>query len=109
MHDQQILPDATNLITHLRIGNVRGEERLGPRKRPPSAPEIPRYQGPASGVFAVMGLFKQFMIFGKTGLQGLPTRVTLFLWAFSRQGATGVPLFTTWDSVVGLGATMATP
>ena len=44
MHDQQILPDATNLIKHLRIGNVRGEER--PRKRPPSAPEIPRYQGP---------------------------------------------------------------
>ena len=41
-----------------------------------------------------MGLFKQLMIFGKTGLQGLPTRVTLFLWAFSRQGATGVPLFT---------------
>jgi hypothetical protein len=35
-----------------------------------------------------MGLFKQLMIFGKTGLQGLPTRVTLFLWAFSRQGAT---------------------
>ena len=44
MHDQQILPDATNLNTHLWIGNVRGEER--PRKRPPSAPEIPRYQGP---------------------------------------------------------------
>jgi hypothetical protein len=40
-------------------------------------------------VFAVMGLFKQLMIFGKTGLQGLPTRMTLFLWAFSRQGATG--------------------
>jgi len=39
-----------------------------------------------------MGLFKQLMIFGKTGLQGLPTRVTLFLWAFSRQGATRVPL-----------------
>ena len=36
-----------------------------------------------------MGLFKQLMIFGKTGLQGLPTRMTLFLWAFSRQGATG--------------------
>ena len=50
-----------------------------------------------------MGLFKQLMIFGKTGLQGLPTRVTLFLWAFSRQGATGVPLFTTWDSVAGSG------
>jgi len=49
MHDQQILPDATNRKTHLqvRIGNVRGEER--PRKRPPSAPEIPRYQGPATG------------------------------------------------------------
>ena len=27
-----------------------------------------------------MGLFKQLMIFGKTGLQGLPTRVTLSLW-----------------------------
>ena len=31
--------------------------------------------------------------------------MTLFLWAsgFSRQGATGVPLFTTWDSVAGSG------
>jgi hypothetical protein len=48
-----------------------------------------------------MGLFKQLMIFGKTGLQGLPTRMTVFLWAFSRQGATKVPLFTTWDSVAG--------
>jgi hypothetical protein len=27
MHDQQILPDATNLITHLRIGNVRGDSK----------------------------------------------------------------------------------
>ena len=52
-----------------------------------------------------MGLFKQLMIFGKTGLQGLPTRVTLFLWGFSRQGATGVPLFTTWDCVAGPGKT----
>jgi hypothetical protein len=43
------------------------------------------------------------MIFGKTGLQGLPTWVSLFLWVFSRQGATGVPLFTTWDSIAGLG------
>jgi len=51
----------------------------------------------------VMGLFKQLMIFGKTGLRGLPTRVTLFLWAFSRRGATGVPPFTTWDSVAGSG------
>jgi len=55
-----------------------------------------------------MGLLKQLMIIGKTGLQGLglqglPTRVTLFLWAFSRQGATGVPLFTTWDSVAASG------
>ena len=47
MHDQQILPDATNLNTHLRIGNVRGEERN--RKRPPSAPEIPRHQGRGLG------------------------------------------------------------
>ena len=46
MHDQQILPDATNLNTHLLIGKVRGEER--PRKRPPSAPEIPRHQGPGA-------------------------------------------------------------
>ena len=38
-----------------------------------------------------MGLLKQLMIFGKSGLQGLPTRVALFLGAFSRQGATGVP------------------
>jgi hypothetical protein len=45
-----------------------------------------------SAAFAVMGLFKQLMIFGKTGLQGLPTRVTLSLWVFSRQGATRVPL-----------------
>ena len=33
MDDQQMLPDATNPNTHLRNGNVRGEER--PRKRPP--------------------------------------------------------------------------
>jgi hypothetical protein len=39
----------------------------------------------------------------KPGLRGLPTRVALFLWAFSRQGATGFPLFTTWDSVAGSG------
>jgi hypothetical protein len=44
MHDQQLLPDATNSNTHLRIGNGRGEALH--RKRPPSAPEIPRYQGP---------------------------------------------------------------
>ena len=50
-----------------------------------------------------MGILKQLMIFGKPGLQGLPTRVALFLWAFSRQGATGFPLFTTWDSVAGSG------
>ena len=52
-----------------------------------------------------MGLLKQLMIFGKSGLQGLPTRVALFPWAFkfSRQGATGFPLLTTWDSVAGLG------
>ena len=39
-----------------------------------------------------MGLFKQVMIFGKTALQGLPTRVTLSLWAFSRQGLQGPPI-----------------
>ena len=50
-----------------------------------------------------MGLLKQFMIFGKSGLQRLPTRVALFPWAYSRQGATGFPLLTTWDSVAGLG------
>jgi len=38
-----------------------------------------------------MGLFKQLMIFGKTGLQGLPTRVTLFLWAFVDKGLLGSP------------------
>ena len=43
------------------------------------------------------------MIFGKTGLQGLPPRVTLSLWVFSRQGATGVTLFTTWDPVADSG------
>ena len=50
-----------------------------------------------------MGLLKQLMIFGKSGLQGLPTRVALFPWVFSRRGATGFPLLTTWDSVAGLG------
>ena len=50
-----------------------------------------------------MGLLKQLMIFGKSGLQRLPTRVALFPWAYSRQGATGFPLLTTWDSVAGLG------
>ena len=55
MHDQQILPDATNLNTHLRIGNVRGEKE--PRKRPPSAPEIPGYQGP--GVLKIRVVHKE--------------------------------------------------
>ena len=55
MHDQQILPEATNLNTHLLIGNVRGEER--PRKRPPSAPEIPRHQGP--GVLKIEVVHKE--------------------------------------------------
>ena len=51
-----------------------------------------------------MGLLKQLMIFGKSGLQGLPTQVTLPLWDIRlrlAKGATGVPLFTTWDSVAG--------
>ncbi len=30
-----------------------------------------------------MGLLKQFMIFGKSGLKGLPTRVTLLIIFFS--------------------------
>ena len=34
---------------------------------------------------------------------GAFTRVTLSLWAFSRQGATGVPLFTAWDSLADSG------
>jgi hypothetical protein len=41
---------------------------------------------------AVMGLLKQFMIFGKYGRQGLPTRVTLPLWDIRlrlSKGATG--------------------
>ena len=48
-------------------------------------------------------IFPNIMIFGKSGLQRLPTRVALFPWAYSRQGATGFPLLTTWDSVAGLG------
>ena len=53
-----------------------------------------------------MGLLKQLMIFGQSGLQGLPTRVTLPLRAIQlrlSKGATGVPLFTTWDPVAGSG------
>jgi len=55
---------------------------------------------------AAMGL-KQLMIFGKSGLQGLPTRVALPLRDIRQlrlsKGATGVPLFTIcqWDSVAG--------
>ncbi len=44
-----------------------------------------------------MGLLKQLMIFGKSGLQGLPTRVALPLRDIQlrlSKGATGVPLFT---------------
>ena len=55
-----------------------------------------------------MGLLKQLMIFGKSGLQGLPTRVALPLRDIQlrlSKGATGVPLFTTWDSVAGPGRT----
>jgi hypothetical protein len=50
-----------------------------------------------------MGLLKQLMIFGKTGLQGLPTRVTLPLRAIQPTRGYWVPLFTTWDSVAGSG------
>jgi hypothetical protein len=59
---------------------------------------------------AAMGL-KQLMIFGKSGLQGLPTRVALPLRDIRQlrlsKGATGVPLFTIcqWDSVAGPGRT----
>ena len=51
---------------------------------------------------AVMGLV------GKSGLQGLPTRVALPLRDIQlrlSKGASGVPLFTTWDSVAGPGRT----
>ena len=47
-------------------------------------------------------------LFGKSGLQGLPTRVALPLRDIQlrlSKGATGVPLFTTWDSVAGPGRT----
>ena len=40
-----------------------------------------------------MGILKQLMIFGKPGLQGLPTRVALFLWAFKpTRGYWGPPI-----------------
>jgi len=48
-----------------------------------------------------MGLLKQLMIFGKSGLQGLPTRVALPLLDIRlrlSKKATGVPLFTTWSN-----------
>ena len=56
---------------------------------------------------AVMGLF------GKSGLQGLPRRVTLLVRDIRlrlSKGATGVSLFTlaTWDSVAGPGRTPGT-
>ena len=38
-----------------------------------------------------MGLLKQLMIFGKSGLPGLPTRVVLFLWALADKGLLGFP------------------
>ena len=47
-------------------------------------------------------------LFGKSGLQGLSTRVALPLRDIQlrlSKGATGVPLFTTWDSVAGPGRT----
>ena len=48
--------------------------------------------------------------FGKSELQGLPTRVALPLRDIQllSKGATGVPLFTTWDSVAGPGRTPMT-
>jgi len=55
-----------------------------------------------------MGLLKQLMIFGKSGLLGRPTRVALPLRDIQlrlSKGATGVLLFTTWDSVAGPGRT----
>ncbi len=54
-------------------------------------------------------LIKSLMIFGKSGLQGLPTRVALPLRDIQlrlSKGATGVPLFTTWDPVAGPGRTL---
>jgi hypothetical protein len=57
-----------------------------------------------------MGLLKQLMIFGKSGLQGLPTRVAFPLRDIQlrlSKGATGVPLFTIWDSVAGPGTPMS--
>ena len=45
-------------------------------------------------------------LFGKSGRQGLPTRVALPLRDIQlrlSKGATGVPLLTTWDSVAGPG------
>jgi hypothetical protein len=52
------------------------------------------------------------MIFGKSGLQGLPTRlafplrdIQIRLSKVQKKGATGVPLFTIWDSVAGPGRT----
>jgi hypothetical protein len=55
-----------------------------------------------------MGLFKNLMLFGKSGLQGLSTRVPLLLRDIQlrlSKGATRVPLFTIWDSVAGPGRT----
>jgi hypothetical protein len=56
-----------------------------------------------------MGFLKQLMIFGESGLQGLPTRVALPLRDVRlrlSKGATGVPLFTIWDAVAGPGRTL---
>ena len=47
-------------------------------------------------------------LFGKSGLQGLPTRVALLLRDIQlrpSQWGYWVPLFTIWDSVAGLGRT----
>ena len=50
-----------------------------------------------------MGLLKQLMIFGELWTAGASHAGDSFSLSLGRQGATGFPLLTTWDSVAGLG------
>jgi hypothetical protein len=56
-----------------------------------------------AGGFVVLGLLNQLMIVGELWTAGASHAGDSFSLSLGRQGATGFPLLTTWDSVAGLG------
>ena len=56
-----------------------------------------------AGGFVVLGLLNQLMTVGELWTAGASHAGDSFSLSLGRQGATGFPLLTTWDSVAGLG------